>query len=131
MCPHFSFWVAVALSLWVRSHLGGPEQLGLELCLENLKYKNSEGKQHVSSQLQPSPHVNLISISRIAGPSSHTSQTPSLGYGLRFSGDDVEISHTCLVYRSICAGSRKIPAALEGGCWKSRFLEVNNRLQDS
>lgn len=76
------------------AHLGGPEQLGLQLCLENLNYKNREGKQHMSSPLQLSPHVNLISTSRIAGPCSHTSQTPSLGYGLRFSGDDVEISRT-------------------------------------
>lgn len=106
MCPYFSFWVAVALSLWVRAHPGGPEQLELELCLENFKYKNSEGKQYMSSQLQLLPHVNLISTSRTAGPCSPTSQTPSLGYGLRFSGDDVEISHTCLVYRSICARSR-------------------------
>lgn len=47
------------------AHLGGPEQLRLELCLENLKYNNSEGKQHMSSQLQLLPHVNLISTSRI------------------------------------------------------------------
>lgn len=84
----FPFSVAVALLLGTWAHLAGAEQLGLGLCLETLKGKNSVGKQHISSQLQLLPHVNLISTSQIAGTFSHTSQTPSpsipSGYGLRF-----------------------------------------------